>query len=268
MSRCRKAGRMDGARARENVTIVTRGTSGTDCAALHIALSYGYDVKVKLPACHSLSDSVRAVRGGRWQLALEDLADFYPISLSPPWGADPIVLNDAMLKECFEVCCCKPRCRLRRKNPSHETLANLFLQTNQAVVKNVDVLYAFENLCDGMEKVEGATGRAVQMALGMHKEVFVFDTYRQRWYQYEQRSCLFMPCRDCPTLCSNSAVLGTCGVRRDQELHRLFERTFVQRTWDELRDSFSPHVTLFKSFAAVSTDAQIDAIQSTPNRST
>ena len=95
---------------------------------------------------------------------------------------------------------------LRRQYPTKVAYVNNLLLRNWAQVKNADTVFAIGKL-KGNE-VEGGTGWAVQMAIDNLKPVFVFDQFKNNWYEYNYELGLFKK-SDIPVLTKNFAGIGT-----------------------------------------------------------
>lgn len=95
---------------------------------------------------------------------------------------------------------------LRRRYPTKDAYIDSLLLRNWAQVKNADTVFAIGKL-KGNE-VEGGTGWAVQMAIDNLKPVFVFDQFKNNWYEYNYELGLFKK-SDIPVLTKNFAGIGT-----------------------------------------------------------
>ena len=57
------------------------------------------------------------------------------------------------------------------------------LQRHYYIIKDAQVVYDFGKLTNSRTQVEGGTGWSVQLALNANKEVYVYDTSSNTWYQ-------------------------------------------------------------------------------------
>ena len=106
--------------------------------------------------------------------------------------------------------------------------------------RKAHTVFAFGQLNADGKTVEGGIGWTVQLALDQGKDVYLFDTHTQAWYQSEntyhlENACIkkvtsFQPwgTQTPPTLHQSSAVIGSrdIGPATREEIKNLFHRTF------------------------------------------
>jgi len=106
--------------------------------------------------------------------------------------------------------------------------------------RKAHTVFAFGQLNADGKTVEGGIGWTVQLALDQGKDVYLFDTHTQAWYQSEntyhlENACIkkvtsFQPwgTQTPPTLHQSSAVIGSrdTGPATREEIKNLFHRTF------------------------------------------
>ena len=125
---------------------------------------------------------------------------------------------------------------LGRSIPTHFYPLSL-LQSNYHIARNSHTVFAFGTLELNRKELKGGTGWTVCMAMDLGKEVFVFDTVTQTWFEvattYQSGHWLtaetkFVPTNQTPTLHQSSAVIGSKQINQGSraELRDLFHRTF------------------------------------------
>ena len=123
--------------------------------------------------------------------------------------------------------------------PTHFYTLSL-LQRNYHLARKAHTVFAFGSLDNNRKELKGGTGWTVRMAQDLGKEVFVFDSITQTWFEvdtdYEpnpitnllQLETKFVPCDRKPILHQSSAVIGSRHVNQgsQSEIRDLFHRTF------------------------------------------
>ena len=94
-------------------------------------------------------------------------------------------------------------------------------------VKYSDAVFAVSTL-QSDKTVNGGTGWAVQMAIDVHKPVFVFDQNKNSWFQFDYNKGVFVAYRGVPDLTTNFAGIGTRELNKlgSRAIDKLFEKAF------------------------------------------
>jgi len=128
---------------------------------------------------------------------------------------------------------------LGRSIPTHFYTLSL-LQRNYHIARKAKTLFAFGTLELNRKELKGGTGWTVKMAMDLGKDVFVFDSVTQTWFEVStdyqtdpvsrllQLETKFVPCERKPILHQSSAVIGSKEINQGSrcELRDLFHRTF------------------------------------------
>lgn len=144
-----------------------------------------------------------------------DKYDIKTISYSFPGhiqeGKYPKVLTPYELEEGWQqvLLCEKPIKRPLYKIKYIPYVKNLLCR-NWFQVKHSEAIYAIGSLVEGSDElVDGGTGWAVQMAINVHKPVWLFEQNLNTWMCYYQVANKFVEVNSIPYLTENFAGIGT-----------------------------------------------------------
>ena len=189
--------------------LCTGGAKGTDQLAEELALQFGLKVEVVIAPRHPRRQTVT------------------------PLHPRVLTLANPHLEVAAES--------LGKRLPTENYVLQL-LQRNFEIARRADTVYAFGILEDDCRRVQGGTGRTLQLALDLGKKVFVYDIESEAWFHSVYTSKVVQGCpevgahfvrlrdRDKPTFHQNSAIVGTriLDNKTEQEIRDLFHRTFAK----------------------------------------
>ena len=201
---------------RTGYVLVTGGTTGVERLAEALGKKYGFQIEVKIGQHHPKAKEIMPltqetlVRAEPFlQRANQTLKRYLPVYTPPS-----------------EKTRCFGSCYIRE-----------LLQRYYYIIKDARVVYAFGELTNSHTQVKGGTGWSVQLALNANKEVYVYDTTSNTWYQpfYYRwndegrwtKEFGFQPVGGYPTLHKSSAIVGSGCV---DEVTRKQVEDFFRRT--------------------------------------
>ena len=184
--------------------LYANGDMGANMLAEEMAKEYGMQIELWVPPNHPRTQ------------------------FTSPVGVEVLLQGDDAIQ--------KAAYSLARTIPTHFYPLSL-LQSNYHIARKAHTVFAFGTLELNRKELKGGTGWTVRMAMDLGKEVFVFDTLTQTWFEvattYQSGQWLtaetkFVPTNQKPTLHQSSAVIGSKQINQGSraELRDLFHRTF------------------------------------------
>jgi len=121
-----------------------------------------------------------------------------------------------------------------QREPLQDVMISL-LQRKYPVLLQADTIFAFGRMERDCKTLRGGTGWCVQMAMDMGKTIYVYDPDTSTWFQAKNKRFRLKP--DLPTLALRSVILGSkhIGPFTNNEIQRLFHRTFSTHLQDLAR---------------------------------